>query len=130
MPVSATAALATSGQRWVGMRSLSLGLLLLLVGCGPPEPGAVPGLLGKSKAAVVAQLGAPATSESVDLDVFTNMRRPAVRALRDTLGSDATMEELRWTQGEFFVVVWVGKKPGGDWVVVDSFRWHQSFVIG
>jgi len=116
------------------MRSLPFGLLLLLLlllaGCRPPEPGPVPGLLGKSKAAVVAQLGAPAASEPVGLDVLSNMRRPAVAALRDTLGADAIMEELRWTQGEFRVIVWVGKKPGGDWVVVDSFRWHQSIIIG
>ncbi len=121
-----------SKRRWTDMRSLALTSLLLLVGCGPPEPGAVPGLLGKSKTDLTARFGEPDTSSSVPLSSgqHTALYRPAVRALRQTLGSDAVMEELRWTQGEFFLVVFCGKRPGGDWVVVDSFRWHRSIVIG
>lgn len=104
--------------------------LWLVVGCAPPEPGAVPGLLGQSRTDLVARFGEPDAAMRVDLDAHVELQASAVRALHRMLGPDAIMDQLRWTQGEFLLAVFVGKRPGGDWVVVDSFRWHRTIVIG
>ena len=104
----------------------------LLMACAPPAPSAVPGLAGKSRVEVLSYLGPPAHVWAVQLDSPTRFQSPAVAALSPEFTGVAgvTMEELRWEDGDFFVAVFVAKRPGGKWVVVDSFRWHKDIILG
>ena len=89
-------------------------------------------MAGKSRVEVLSQLGPPAHVWPVQLASPTRCQLPAVGALPPEFAGVAgvTMEELRWTDGDFFVAVFVAKRPDGNWVVVDSFRWHKDFIIG
>ncbi|HMS02988.1 MAG TPA: hypothetical protein PKE51_08435 [Gemmatimonadaceae bacterium] len=40
-----------------------------------------------------------------------------------------SMEELRGQDGDFHVAVFVARRPAGDWVAVDSIRWHKSWIM-
>lgn len=111
------------------MRALTL--LLLLAGCSPPSPAPVPGIAGKPRSAVEAFLGRPLHVWSVDLERPNPFQALAVRCVPPGLRSvpGLAMEELRWQDGSFHVAVFVVRPPGGDWVVVDSVRWHKSVIM-
>lgn len=68
---------------------------------------------------------------SVDLDRPSPFQAFAVRCIPSALRSvhGLSMEELRWRDGDFHVAVFAVLSNGGDWVVVDSVRWHKSIIM-
>jgi len=114
------------------MRAIACLSVLMFAACAPPEPGPIPGLLGKTRLEVVAEFGAPERSWPVPLDSPLSIHKPVIRALpSDLVGVvGVEIEEMRWKHGDFLVAVFVARRPGKPWRVIDSFRWHNQITVG
>lgn len=105
--------------------------LLLAAACAPPDPAPVPGIEGKSRHTVEALLGPPGHVWQVDLELPSPFQRFAVQRVPAEWreGHGLAMEELRWQEGAYHTAVFVARRSGSEWFVVDSIRWHESVII-
>lgn len=92
----------------------------------------LPRLHGKSREAVVAELGEPdcqldytmANSPGGEFRVeLYNTYPPG-----DPKGSQARIQELQWHRARYYIAVWL-HQVNGEWVVLNALRWKQGVVF-
>lgn len=91
----------------------------------------LPKLHGLSRAAVVERLGEPNSAykfsmSSIPGELQVGLLNAYPRSNPENLNVE--IEELRWQRGNYTTALWL-HHVNGEWVVLDSCRWHKSVVF-
>lgn len=112
--------------------ALLVGVALAVIGCEKPgrsgRPVEMSQYHGHTRDAVVRALGEPHSSDRFTMaDVGDEMRIELRNTYppSDPASASVPIEELRWQDGDYWIYLWL-HEVNGQWVVLDSLRWHKD----
>jgi hypothetical protein len=107
---------------------------MFLVGCSDREkyrPRKLPSLHGQSRAQVVSKLGEPQRVDRFPMSQAVGEFRVKLQntyPLSNPANAAIAIEEMTWPDGDYWITLWL-HQVNGQWVVLDSCRWHKDLVF-
>ena len=128
-------------RRWYQFRRRTLLLVVMLVSSvavgwtvfemtrSPVWTMKLPGYHGMTRERVLEELGKPHYREDLTVEQLEDEFHGELEYHLDsqiTYRDDQTaFVEWRWRDGEYHIALWF-RDVEGEWIVVDSLRWHES----
>jgi hypothetical protein len=115
----------TRGRR--GCAALAAIATIAVVGC-TRSPETLPQHHGKSSAAILTELGPPATATTFTMAECVGELRVQlfnVYPLDRPGNAEVHIEERTWHDGSYRITLWLHKVQD-EWRVLDSCRWHRD----
>ncbi len=92
------------------------------------QPNKLPTYQGQSRAKVVGKLGKPQSDVKFAMSEAVGEFRIELQntyPLTNPANAGIQIEEMTWKDGDFWITLWL-HQVNGQWLVLDSCRWHKS----
>lgn len=109
--------------------SFIIAAAMLLGGCSRGDRvRKLPAFHGQTRSQVFAKLGQPQRDDKFPISKAVGEFRIELQniyPLSSPANATVEIQEMTWQEGDYWITLWL-HQVNGEWVVLDSCRWHKD----